>query len=167
MPIQAVATLFAPAHLDYMHKPTLIWRQRLAPPSSSWLPCETALDTHHQLPTTPWSRTASVMAPALGSPPRASLECIPPELRNNIYHKVAEDIDEASIVGRKIDGLDPNWTDAEAEDRMWHAIAKHPLSQTCRKLRKEFSPIHRHYAITKGVPKYYLELENYDMDRME
>lgn len=110
------------------------------------------------------------MAPAPGSPPRASLEDIPPEPRNNIYLKIAEEIDEASIIGRKIDSLDPNWTDAEAEDRMWHALAKHPLSQTCRKLRKlrkEFSPIHRHYAITKGVPKYYLELENYDMDHIE
>jgi len=107
------------------------------------------------------------MAPAPGSPPRASLEGIPPELRNNIYLKVAEEIDEASIIGRKIDRFDPTWTDAEAEDRMWHALAKHPLSQTCRKIRTEFSPIHRHYAITKGVPKYYLELENYDMDRME
>jgi hypothetical protein len=99
-------------------------------------------------------------------PPRASLEGIAPELRNNIYSKVAADLDEVSIIGRKLSQIKPNSTEAEASDRMWQAIAKHPLARTSRKLRKEFSPIHRYHVMVKGVPKYILELENYDMDRM-
>lgn len=86
------------------------------------------------------------MPPDLGSPPKASLESIPAELKNIIYEKVAEDIDEASIIGRQIDMRNDNCTDPEAADRMWHALAKHLLAQTSRKLRKEFSPIHRHYV---------------------
>jgi hypothetical protein len=99
-------------------------------------------------------------------PPRASLEGIAPELRNNIYSKVAADLDEVSIIGRKLSQIKPNSTEAEASNRMWQAVAKHPFARTSRKLRKEFSPIHRYHVMVKGVPKYILELENYDMDRM-
>lgn len=104
----------------------------------------------------------------MASPPlRASLEGIPPELRNKIYNKVAADLDEVSIIGRKLRPLRANCPEKEAEGRMWHAIAKHPLAQTSRTLRKEFNPIHRYHVMVKGVPKYILELENYDLDRME
>jgi hypothetical protein len=90
---------------------------------------------------------------------------IPPELRNNIFNIVASDIDEVSIVGRKLAG--PSSTPTEAANRIWNAIAKHPLSQTCRTLRREFNPIHRYHVMMKGVPEYILELKNYDVDRME
>ena len=100
-----------------------------------------------------------------GAPPRASLQGIAPELRNNIFNRVAANLDEVSIIGRKLSG--PPCNAMGAANRMWNAIAKHPLSQTCRMLRREFNPIHRYYVMTKGVPRYILELENYDVDHME
>lgn len=104
----------------------------------------------------------------MASPPlRASLEGIPPELRNKIYNNVAAHLEEVSIIGRKLRPLRANCSEEEAKGRIWHAIAKHPLAQTSRKLSKEFSPIHRHHVMVKGVPKYILELENYDLDGME
>lgn len=115
-------------------------------------------------PSTFHQRFASFMA---GPPLRASLEGIPPELRNNIYNKVAADLDEVSIIGRKLKPMKANCSEEEAKGRMWHAIAKHPLAQTSRTLRKEFNPIHRYHVMVKGVTKYILELENYDLDRME
>jgi hypothetical protein len=99
-------------------------------------------------------------------PKRASLEGIAPELRNIIYSKVAADIDEVSIIGRKLSQIKPNSTEAEASNRMWRAIARHPLAQTSRTLRKEFEPIHRYHVMVAGVSRYILELENYDLDRM-
>lgn len=99
------------------------------------------------------------------TPPRASLTGIPPELRNIIFNRVAADLDEVSIVRRNLTG--PSNTPLETANRMWAAIARHPLSQTCSALRKEFSPIHRDHVMTKGVPKYILELQNYDLDGME
>ena len=54
----------------------------------------------------------------------------------------------------------------EAANHIWNAIARYSLSQTCRMLRKEFDPMHRYHIMVKGVPKYILELENYDVDRM-
>jgi hypothetical protein len=98
-------------------------------------------------------------------PPRASLTGIPPELRNNIFNRVAADLDEVSILGRNLTGAAN--TPLEAANRMWVAIVKHPLSRTCRTLRKEFNPIHRYHVMTKGIPKYILELENYDVDGMK
>ena len=91
----------------------------------------------------------------------ASLLGLPAELRNNIYHLVAEDIDEANIISRKI-----GFGAASAEDRFWDTIAKHPLSQTCRQLRLEFGSIHRHLVMTTGVPRFLVLLENYDLDRL-
>jgi hypothetical protein len=99
------------------------------------------------------------------TPPRASLQGIPPELRNNIFNRLAADLDEVSIIGCKLSGAP--CSALGAANRMWNAIAKHPLSQTCRMLRREFNPIHRYHVMTKGVPKYILELEDYDVDHME
>jgi hypothetical protein len=94
-------------------------------------------------------------------PPDASLLGIAPELRNNIYHMVAQDIEEVSILSRKI-----GFGAASAEDRLWDTVAKHPLSQTCSQLRQEFDPIHRRKAITVGVTRYRLEVPNYDVYRL-
>jgi hypothetical protein len=94
-------------------------------------------------------------------PPNASLLGIAPELRNDIYHTVAQDIEEVSIISRKI-----SFGAASAEDRLWDTVAKHPLSQTCSQLRQEFDPIHRRKAITVGVPRYRLEVPNYDVYRL-
>lgn len=113
------------------------------------------------------------MAPSNVPPPQASLIGIPPELRNEIYHLVAQEIDQVTIIGRKIH--DPtNHTNAtifyeeiEAGERLWSTIAKHPLSQTCRQLRQDFDPIHRHRALVTKVSEYCLKLENYDIDTME
>lgn len=113
------------------------------------------------------------MAPSSGPPPQASLTGIPPELRNSIHHLVGEEIDQVTIIGRKIH--DPtNHTNAtifyeeiEAGERLWSTIAKHPLSQTCRQLRQDFDPIHRHKALVTKVSEYCLELENYDIDTMD
>ena len=98
-----------------------------------------------------------------GPPPDASLLGIPPEMRNTIYKLVADDIDEVSIIGRKLDQ-----SKATPKDHawLWDVMAKHPLSQTCRQLRQEFDPVHRHRALTTGVTRYRLELENFDVDRI-
>jgi len=83
---------------------------------------------------------------AIEPPREASLPGLPAELRNNIYHLVAEDIDEVKIIARKI-----GFGSAAAEDRFWDTVAKHPLSQTCRRLRLDFDPIHRHKSMVTGV----------------
>lgn len=107
-----------------------------------------------------------IKEPALpaGPPPDASLLGIPPELRNAIYRLVADDIDQVSIIGHRL-----RRSTAESSNHawLWNAMAKHPLSQTCRQLRQEFDPIHRCRAITAGVAQYRLELENFDVDRVE
>lgn len=84
-------------------------------------------------------------------------------MRNTIYKLVADDIDEVSIIGHKLDQ-----SKATPKDHawLWDAMAKHPLSQTCRQLRQEFDPVHRRRALTTGVARYRLELENFDVDRI-
>lgn len=82
-------------------------------------------------------------------------------MRNAIYHLVVEEVNEANIIGHKI-----GFGTASAEDRFWQTVAKHPFSQTCRELRKEFDPIHRRRVMTIGVACYHLDLENYDLDRL-
>jgi hypothetical protein len=57
--------------------------------------------------------------PAIEPPRDASLPGLPAELRNNIYHMVAEDIDEVSFIARKI-----RFGPADAEDRLWDTVAK-------------------------------------------
>jgi hypothetical protein len=108
----------------------------------------------------PRAKKSSVKQPVT-PPPDASLLGIAPELRNTIYHKVAEDIEEVSIIARKI-----GFGAANAEDRLWATVVKHPLSQTCSQLRQEFDPIHRHKTITTGVSSYRLEVANYDVRRL-
>jgi hypothetical protein len=85
-------------------------------------------------------------------------------MRNAIYHLVADDIDEVSIIGRKL-----NSNKATSEDHvwLWDTMAKHPLSQTCRQLRQEFDPVHQRRALTTGVARYRLELEDFDVHRIE
>lgn len=83
-------------------------------------------------------------------------------MRNAIYHIVADAINEVSIIGRKL-----NRKEATSRNHawLWKAMAKHPLSQTCRQLRQEFDPVHQHRAITTGVARYRLELENFEVRR--
>lgn len=108
-------------------------------------------------------RSKKVPAPQVIEPPQeASFLGLPAELRNTIYHMVAENIDEVKIIGRKI-----GFGRADAEDRFWDTVAKHQLSQTCRQLRQEFDPVHRRTVMTTGVPHYCLEVENYDIGRLD
>ena len=97
-------------------------------------------------------------------PPDASLLGIPPELRNFIFRLVADDIDEVSIIGRKLHRSKATSTN---DSWLWKAMAKHPLSQTCRQLRQEFDPVHRRRALTTGVARYRLELQNFDVVRIK
>jgi hypothetical protein len=85
-------------------------------------------------------------------------------MRNAIYRMVADDIEEVSIIGRKLDSRK-----ATSKDHawLWDTMAKHPLGQTCRQLRQEFDPIHQRRALTAGVTQYRLELENFDVDRIK
>jgi hypothetical protein len=99
-------------------------------------------------------------------PQRASLDGIAPELRLRIYRKVAANLDKVSILGRKLSPIPIDCTRDEAADRIWDAVAKHPLARTSRLLRMEFNRVHRYHIGTVGVPKYILDLETYDMDRM-
>jgi ribosome-binding protein aMBF1 (putative translation factor) len=84
-------------------------------------------------------------------------------MRNAIYRLVADDINEASIIGRK---LARSSATSSTHVWLWNAMAKHPLSQTCRQIRQEFDPIHRHRAIVTGVTRYRLELENFNVARI-
>lgn len=90
-----------------------------------------------------------------GPPPDASLLGIPPELRNAIYHLVADDIDEASIIGRKL----------KSNVAWWDAMAKHPLSQTCRQLRQEFDSIHRRRAMRVEIIDELIDDAKVELDR--
>lgn len=98
--------------------------------------------------------------------PHASLTELPPELRNNIYHLVAEEIDEVIVIGRKINasltatyGIGPY----TSQKNLWRATAKHPLSQTCHQLRLEFDTVHYHRAF-KEISRLTLDLENLDLN---
>lgn len=104
-------------------------------------------------------------ARSIEPPPPPSLLSLPPELRNNIYHLIAEEIDEASIIGRKVNKslLSRLYNESVTRSTLWEAVAKHPLSQTCSQIRKEFDPIHQYRVFTTMVPRYYLELENFDI----
>ncbi|GAB7335573.1 hypothetical protein MBLNU13_g07907t1 [Cladosporium sp. NU13] len=84
----------------------------------------------------------------IGPPPDASLLGIPPELRNAIYRLVANGIDEVNIIGCR---LPTSKAGSSNYDSLWNAVAKHPLSQTCRQLRQEFDPLHRRRAMTTGI----------------
>lgn len=110
------------------------------------------------------TKTKTKIKKPAGPLPDASLLGIPPEMRNAIYRLVADDIDEVSIIGRKL-----NSSKASSSDHtwLWNTIAKHPLSQTCRQLRQEFDPVHRRRALTTGVTKYRLELADFDVDRIK
>lgn len=92
------------------------------------------------------------MAPPT-SPSQASLTGLLPELRNNrnnIYHLVAEEIDEISIIGRRVNKslLSRLYNESITGLALWKAVSKHSLSQTCKQLRLEFDPIHQHRAFT-------------------
>ena len=82
-------------------------------------------------------------------------------MRNTIYRLVADDIDEVSIIGRR---LDPSKATSTDHAWLWNAIAKHPLSQTCRQLRQEFDPVHQRRGLTTGLARYRLELQDFDVD---
>lgn len=103
---------------------------------------------------------------ATNQPPQASLTGLPPELRNIIYNLVADDIKEANIIGRKLENSSRPIAAGNAQTHLWNAVAKHPLSQTCKLLRLEFDSIHQHQIISKGVDRCWLDLENFDLDRM-
>lgn len=132
------------------------------------------IDQHRQiLPytmprTTKKNQTKSKDAPSTDPPPQAPLLGLPPELRNTIYHLVAEEVDEVGIIARRIDSslAARNHSESLTETNLWKAVAKHPLSQTCRHLRQEFDPTHRHRAFTTKVRRYYLDLDNYDLKRI-
>ena len=100
---------------------------------------------------------------AIEPPKDASLPGLPAELRNAIYHLVAEDISEVNFIARKI-GLGSGSADAKA--RLWDSVAKHPLTQTCHQLCHDFYPIHRHKSMVIGVSHYFLEVENFDVGRL-
>lgn len=76
---------------------------------------------------------------------------------------VAEDIDEVSFFACKIRSASGS---ADAKDKLWNTVAKHPLTHTCRQLREDFDAIHRHKAMVTGVAHYCLEVENYDIDQL-
>jgi hypothetical protein len=98
-----------------------------------------------------------------GPPPDAPFLGIPPEMRNAIYRLVADEIYEVSIIGCKLDR-----SKATSKDHawLWDTMAKHPLSQTCRQLRQEFDPVHQRRALTTGLTRYRLELEDFDVERI-
>ena len=76
---------------------------------------------------------------------------------------VAKGIDEVVFIARKIRSESGS---ADAKDRLWDTVAKHPLTHTCRQLREDFDAIHRHKAMVTGVAHYCLEVGNYDYDRL-
>jgi len=85
-------------------------------------------------------------------------------MRNAIYRLVADDINEASIIGRKLAGSSAT---SSTHVWLWNAMAKHPLSQTCRQIRQEFDPVHHHRAIVTGVTRYRLELEDFNVAHVD
>lgn len=104
---------------------------------------------------------------AVNQPPEPSLTGIPPEFRNIINNLVADDIHEASIIGHKPKDIHGPITTQNAKGHLCLASTKHPLSKTCRQLRQEFGSIHQHRIINTGVRKYYLDLENYDLEPVD
>lgn len=100
-------------------------------------------------------------------PPRASLTGIPPELRNTIYQHVVEDVEEVSISIRQLTKPELEDSHLSVNDCLRQSLSKHPLSQTCRQLRAEFDPIHKHKALITGVKMYNFDAENYEVDCLE
>jgi hypothetical protein len=96
-------------------------------------------------------------------PPRASLQWLPRELRDQIYEHLAE-TDERIVLGWRFLQI---WEDRDAalalDDCFDSAVALHPLSMTCKQMRAEFQNIH--FTATKA--RWTLSVNNFDLDQIE
>jgi hypothetical protein len=96
-------------------------------------------------------------------PPRASLQGLPRELRDQIYEHLAE-TEERIVLGWRFLQI---WEDRDAalalDDCFDSAVALHPLSMTCKQMRAEFQNIH--FTATKA--RWTLSVDNFNLDQLE
>ena len=83
-------------------------------------------------------------------------------MRNNIYHMGAARINEVSSIAWKIGSGSGS---ADAKDRLWETVVKHPLTHTCGQLRQDFDAIRRHRVMVTGAIHSCLKVENYNVDQ--
>lgn len=85
-------------------------------------------------------------------PPRAHLQGLPPELRNEIYHLVAVESTDIHFIGSKF----------RRNSELENAVAPHPLSQTCKQIQQEFEPVYVNDTIIQS-DEIYLHLDNFNL----
>lgn len=89
-------------------------------------------------------------------PPRAQLQGLSPEIRNEIYHWVVVGDSDVHFIGSEV--LKLRKTSQPTQD----AVAYHSLAQTCKQLRKEFRPVYVHDIIC-AASRIYLHVKNFDL----
>lgn len=97
-------------------------------------------------------------------PLRASLQGLPRELRDKIYEHLAT-TEERIVLGRR---FTRPWLHADyywdsIEQAFESSLALHPLSMTCRQMRKEFQPFH---VSALEAPWVFL-VNNFDVPQLE
>jgi hypothetical protein len=107
------------------------------------------------------SEGALTTATATSLPSSPTLQGIPRELRDKIYHEVAA-IDRTISVR----GLLKSYRQGKHNGDLWKQfqsfVAGHPLSMTCRQMRTELDPI---FANTAGAT-YHFVVDNFDLEQL-
>jgi hypothetical protein len=99
-------------------------------------------------------------AVSANTPPRASLQGLAPELRNNIYKYVAASEDRF-VLGKRI--VRPRKATESLIKYFHSAVALHPLAMTCRQMRDEFTGIH----LAATEPRWVMVVNNFDLEQIE
>jgi hypothetical protein len=109
----------------------------------------------------PKSEGALTTATATNLPSSPTLQGIPRELRDKIYHEVA-------AVGRTVSvwGLLKSYRQGKHNGDLWKQfqsfIVGNPLSMTCRQMRTELEPV---FANTAGAT-YHFVVDNFDLEQL-
>lgn len=103
-------------------------------------PRNECLSPHHD------SQTDCTMAEV--TPASPTLQGIPPELRNKIYYYLALN-EPRNVSGCRLLKLHTRTRGGDIWRQFLLAVAAHPLTLTCRQMRKEFSSV---LATTVGQP---------------
>lgn len=109
--------------------------------------------------------TAATATPAPNTKmfPRASLQGLPRELRDNIYEHLAA-TDERIYLGKHFSKLNVSESRPRYIAQYFEpALALHPLSMTCHQMRREFQHLHANSVEAKRV----FVINNFDLDQVQ
>ena len=96
-------------------------------------------------------------------PPRASLQGLPRELRDQIYEQLAETEERIVLGWRFLQVWEHGDVSLSLDDCFDSAVALHPLSMTCKQMPADFQYIH--FTATKA--RWTLSVNNFKLDQLE